>query len=89
MKSLFSGLFTKKQKLNVELCQNNLDRFLTDETYPLYEKFLAGSHIQMKEYTCLSECKTCRKSPYAKVNGEVITAESPKELVAKLEELGQ
>lgn len=84
MKWLWSK--TSKKKLNIEFCEKNLDRFLTEQDFPLYESFLKESHITYKEYDCQSHCKTCKKQAYAIVNGDLITASSSKELLEQLKE---
>ena len=75
MKNLLSKVFSKKAKIQIEFCQNNLDRFLNEQTVADYGKFLANPRIQYKEYECLSECKLCKKTPYAKVNGQIMSGE--------------
>lgn len=66
MKNLLSKVFLKKAKIQIEFCQNNLDRFLNEQTVADYGKFLANPRIQYKEYECLSECKLCKKTPMRK-----------------------
>ncbi|WP_349728776.1 DUF1450 domain-containing protein [Peribacillus frigoritolerans] len=84
MKNLLSKVFSKKAKIQIEFCQNNLDRFLNEKTVADYGKFLANPMIQYKEYECLSECKLCKKTPYAKVNGHVMNGEDSQDLLNKL-----
>lgn len=87
MNSLLKKVFTKKQKITIEFCQNNLDRFLEEETIPLFTNFFSKKNISMKEYTCLNECKLCKKKPFAKVNREMISAENSDQLLSKLNQL--
>ena len=48
-------------------------------------KFLTNPRIQYKEYECLSECKLCNKTPYAKVNGQIISGENTQDLLNQLQ----
>lgn len=84
MNGLLKKILKKEKKIKVEFCQNNLDRFLEEETLPLFQTFINQKHVSMKEYVCLSECEQCTQKPYAKVNGEIIHAEDSKELLNKL-----
>ncbi|MDQ0219708.1 DUF1450 domain-containing protein [Peribacillus cavernae] len=88
MKSFITKMFSKEKKVTIEFCQNNLDRFLNEETFPLFQKFLTQPSVIYKEFECLSECKLCKKSPYAKADGEIIIGESPDDLLNKLKSLG-
>lgn len=87
VKSFITKMFSKKKKVTIECCQNNLDRFLNEETFLLFQKFLTQPSVEFKEYECLSHCKLCKNSPYAQVDGELIIGESPEELVKKLKKL--
>ncbi|WP_338449268.1 DUF1450 domain-containing protein [Niallia oryzisoli] len=87
MKSIMQKIFSKKKKVNIELCQRNLDQFLDEESMLLFQAFFNADQVTVKEYTCLSQCELCKGSPYAKVNGEIITADHVKELISKLKEL--
>ncbi|MDM5210329.1 DUF1450 domain-containing protein [Peribacillus sp. RS7] len=84
MKNLLSKVFSKKAKIQIEFCQNNLDRFLNEQTVADYGKFLANPRVQYKEYECLSECKLCQKTPYAKVNGQIMSGKDSQELLNQL-----
>ncbi|WP_409302592.1 DUF1450 domain-containing protein [Peribacillus sp. SCS-155] len=85
MKSLLQ-IFSKKKKISIEFCQNNLDRFLDPSSFQEFQSFLGDTTLQYKEYTCMSECKLCKKSPYAKADGDLVTAETPAELLKKLKD---
>ncbi|PLT33950.1 DUF1450 domain-containing protein [Bacillus sp. V5-8f] len=87
VKSFFTKLFSKEKKIMVEFCQNNLDRFVTDETFPLFQEFLSQPSIDYKEFECLSHCKLCKQSPYAQVDGQRIIGEKPEDLLEKLNRL--
>jgi uncharacterized protein YuzB (UPF0349 family) len=65
----------------LEFCQNNLDRFLDGNSFGQYEAFFQKEKIAMKEYECLSHCELCSEKPYAKLNGEIIQADSAMELL--------
>ncbi|MFF2500463.1 DUF1450 domain-containing protein [Peribacillus sp. NPDC058076] len=84
MKNLLSKVFSKKAKNQIEFCQNNLDRFLNEQTVSDYGEFLANPRIHYKEYECLSECKLCQKTPYAKVNGQIMSGEDSHDLLNRL-----
>jgi uncharacterized protein YuzB (UPF0349 family) len=77
-------LFSKEKTTKIEFCEKNLNRFLTGETESEYGAFLSKKNIKYKEYECQSLCKECKLSPYAIVNGEFITAWTPKELLNQL-----
>lgn len=81
---LLTKLFSKEKKVTVEFCEKNLDRFLTEETFPNYNAFFQQKNVQYKEYECQSRCKECKQSPYAIVNGEFVSADNSDELLAKL-----
>ncbi|MBP2239533.1 uncharacterized protein YuzB (UPF0349 family) [Cytobacillus eiseniae] len=84
---LFTNIFSKQKKLQIDFCEKNLDRFLTENNSPNYQRFLNQNHIQFKEYSCQSKCELCKESPYAIVNGEVITAASSDELLERLKQM--
>lgn len=83
----FTKLFSKQKKIQIDFCEKNLDRFLTEESSPKYDLFLKQNHIQYKEYSCQSKCEHCKQSPYAIVNGEFIAAENSNELLEKLNQI--
>ncbi|PLS18018.1 hypothetical protein CVD28_10080 [Bacillus sp. M6-12] len=85
MKSLLSNIFSKKKKLSIEFCQNNLDRFLNKGTQASLGHLLRDQAIQYKEFECLSHCKECKQSPYAILNGEMLTADSMESLIKQVE----
>lgn len=60
----------------IEFCTNNM-HFGTDEVFEQLEENLEYDVI---EYGCLSNCGQCSMTPFALVNGEVVTAASAKEL---------
>jgi uncharacterized protein YuzB (UPF0349 family) len=82
-----SKLFTKEKKLKIDFCEKNLDRFLPKELQNEYSAFLSKKNIEFKEYNCQSRCEECKKSPYALVNGEFVSAADSKELLEKFKEL--
>ncbi|MCQ6276526.1 DUF1450 domain-containing protein [Bacillus sp. V3B] len=84
MNGLLQKILKKDKKRKIEFCQNNLDKFIDKESIPLFQTFINSEHVSMKEYTCLSECELCAAKPYAKVNGEIVSAENSKELIDKL-----
>ena len=81
MNGLLKKILKKEKKINVEFCQNNIDQFLEEESLRLFQAFINQKHVSMREYTCLSHCELCKEKPYAKVNGDIISAESSKDLL--------
>ena len=61
MSSMLNKWFTKKGKIKFEFCQNNLDRFLDEDSYKLFLDFSNEETVVMKEYKCLSQCEICEK----------------------------
>lgn len=86
MPAFFSKLFSTKKKMKVEFCQKNLDRFVDEYSFPRYQEFFSSNRVEYKEYECLSECKTCKQSPYAKVDSQILIADSASELLEKLKD---
>ncbi|OCA85731.1 hypothetical protein A8F94_12720 [Bacillus sp. FJAT-27225] len=86
---LFSALFPKQKRINVEFCEKNLDRFLSEENLADYQKFLNGKQVSYKEYECQSHCRECKLSPYALVDGQYVSAESSGDLLVKLKKLAE
>lgn len=74
-------LSRKKKKVKLEFCQNNLDRFLDGPSFCQYEAFFQKEDIHMKEYKCLNHCELCETKPYAKLDGEIIQADTAIELL--------
>lgn len=85
--NFITKLFTKENKLKIDFCEKNLDRFLTEELQNEYSTFLSKKNIEYKEYHCQSRCEECKQSPYAIVNGEFIAAGDSGELLMKLKYL--
>lgn len=82
---VFTKLF-KKKTVEITFCTKNLDRFLTEESFKLYQSFLIEKQIRYKEYVCQSRCEQCKNKPYALLNGEFVTGENALDLLHKLEE---
>jgi uncharacterized protein YuzB (UPF0349 family) len=82
--NFITNLFKREKKLKIDFCEKNLDRFLTEDLQNDYSTFLSKKNIEYKEYHCQSRCEECKKSPYAIVNGEFITAEDSGQLLNKL-----
>jgi uncharacterized protein YuzB (UPF0349 family) len=64
----------------VEFCISNLAKG-AQETYEILEK---DPNIDVLEYGCLSYCTICDQTFYALVNGDIVQADSPKELTEKI-----
>ncbi|WP_423410272.1 DUF1450 domain-containing protein [Heyndrickxia sp. MSNUG] len=84
--NMIQRLFSKQNKLKIELCQKNIQQFLKEEDIEEYQKFFSQKNITLQEYECQSRCKECRISPYAIVNGEMIKAENSAELLDKMKQ---
>lgn len=64
----------------IEFCATNL----ASGTQKALEVLEKDHDLDVVEYGCLSFCGKCAASPFALVNGEVITAETNDELVKKI-----
>lgn len=64
----------------IEFCATNLASG-TQKALEILEK---DQDLDIVEYGCLSFCGKCSASPFALVNGEVITAKTSDELVKKI-----
>lgn len=84
---MFNKLLNKQNKITIEFCQNNLDRFLTEDNFSDYNTFLKSKNINYKEYECQSRCKECKQSPYAIINGQFVAAENSRELLDTLKRI--
>lgn len=61
----------------IEFCVSNL----ASGAQVALEELEKDSNLDIIEYGCLGYCTQCAESLYALVNGEVVTGESPRELV--------
>lgn len=64
----------------IEFCTNNMHHG-TDE---IMEKLEANLDYDVIDYGCLGNCGECFASPYALVNGEIVTASDPDQLYDKI-----
>ena len=87
--NLIAKLFPKRVSINVDFCTKNVDRFFKDEDERKLGKVLNQKGVHYKEYTCQSQCKVCKSSPYVMVNGKLITADDSTELIYKIEQFHQ
>ncbi|WP_456276125.1 DUF1450 domain-containing protein [Bacillus sp. AK128] len=81
---LIKKIFSKHKKINIEFCQKNLDRFLSEDQHSDYNTFLNSNKVIYTEYECQSKCRECKASPYAIVDGQFVSADDSKELLEKL-----
>ncbi|NBI28873.1 YuzB family protein [Chengkuizengella marina] len=65
----------------IEFCTNNM-HLGTDKIMKELEK---NPEYDVIEYGCLGYCGVCSMEPYALVNGDLITAETPDQLKEKIE----
>lgn len=61
----------------IEFCVSNLARG-SQQAREILEK---DTNLDVLEYGCLSYCGKCMESLFALVNGEVVTGDTPAELV--------
>lgn len=64
----------------IEFCATNL----ASGTQRALEVLEKDPDLDVIEYGCLSFCGKCAASPFALVNGDVITAETSEDLVKKI-----
>lgn len=64
----------------VEFCISNL----ANGAQQTYEALEQDPNIDVLEYGCLSFCTQCASSLYALVNGDIVEADTPEELTAKI-----
>ncbi|MCY9370790.1 YuzB family protein [Bacillus haynesii] len=64
----------------VEFCVSNLAQG-SQEAKEILEK---DPNLDVVEYGCLSYCGQCMQTMYALVNGEMVTANNPAELVGNI-----
>ncbi len=65
----------------IEFCASNMHHG-TDRIMKLLEQ---NPEYDVLEYGCLGNCGQCYMEPYALVNGKVVAAETPDELLDKIE----
>ncbi|MGN7943065.1 DUF1450 domain-containing protein [Virgibacillus sp. 6R] len=80
-------LFSKQTKTKISFCTNNLDRFYSDADFSTFNTFLNDKRIEYKEYECQSKCKECKAAPYAVIDGEFVSADSPDELLKSMKSM--
>ncbi len=66
----------------VEFCISNL----ANGSQKVMEILEKDPNLDLIEYGCLSYCGKCANSLYALVNGEVVTGDSPEELLNNIYE---
>jgi uncharacterized protein YuzB (UPF0349 family) len=66
----------------IEFCQNNL----AAGTERVKERLERDANLDVVDYDCLGYCDLCASFPYALVNGGVVTGESLKDLLKKIED---
>lgn len=64
----------------IEFCISNL----ASGAQIAREKLERDANLDIIEYGCLGYCGKCAHSLYALVNGEVVTGETPEQLVDKI-----
>lgn len=64
----------------IEFCVNNL----TDDVLDLMKELEQDIDLDVIEYGCLGNCSICAETPYALVNGEIITGKTAVELKKKI-----
>lgn len=66
----------------IEFCVNNMHH----GTDKVMEELEANPEYDVIEYGCLGNCGECFTLPYAYVNGEIVAAETPDELMNAIQE---
>lgn len=61
----------------IEFCSSNISLYAC-EAFKILD---ADPNLDVVEYSCTSNCELCAVSMFCIVNGEIVTAEAPKELV--------
>lgn len=82
---MFKKLFQKKEVFladQVEFCVTNLSQG-SDE---VFEQLSGRSDIELLQTGCNSHCELCACSLYALVNEEVVEADTPEQLLEKINE---
>lgn len=64
----------------IEFCISNMANG-SQEAFDILER---DSNLDVLEYGCLSYCTTCSMTLYCLVNGDIVEADSPEELVQKV-----
>lgn len=65
----------------IEFCTNNMHNG-TDKVLRLLE---ANPAFDVLEYGCLGNCGQCYVEPYAMVDGDIVSADTPDELLEAIE----
>ena len=68
----------------IKFCENNFS-FGTEETMKKLKEKYSDSYVSSE--SCLGYCGDCAVGPYALVNDEMIQADSPEELLKKIEKM--
>jgi len=55
-----------------------------EETKKAYDILQKDTTIDVIAYGCLSNCETCRTTPYAKISQEIITGVDANDLIKKI-----
>jgi len=64
----------------IEFCQSNL----TAGTQKVKEELEKDAELDVVEYGCLGHCGECYEYLFALVNGEIVTGESPEDLLQNI-----
>ncbi|MFC7394759.1 YuzB family protein [Scopulibacillus cellulosilyticus] len=61
----------------IEFCMSNL----ASGSWDAFEELEKDPNLDVIEYDCLNFCDYCLEGPYALVNGEYVSGNTPEELV--------
>lgn len=64
----------------IEFCASNL----ASGSYEALEILEKDPNLDIIEYSCLSHCSLCAESLFALVNGEIVTGDTPEQLVENI-----
>ena len=65
------------EKPNIEFCMLNIG----NHSNQVKERLVMDPNINISTYGCLKRCSTCFKKQYALVDGEIVTGDTPEQLV--------
>ncbi len=68
------------EKHNIEFCMLNIGK----HSKQARERLAMDPNVNITTYGCLKKCSTCFKNQYALVNGEIVTGNTPDQLVESI-----
>lgn len=65
----------------IKFCENNF-QFGTEEIIPILEEEM--SNVRIEVHSCIGFCDDCANSPFALIDGEILQADTPEELLDEI-----